>query len=94
MTTHGEASSWLFARGSESVRLVREETSHGCHLFLYGPSTDVVTHDFADLIECMKRQAEIEQALLAAGYQLTGPSSERRHEAGIWGGPDHRRSAT
>ena len=85
---------WLFTRGSESVRLVRAEDSKGCHLFLYGPGTEVVTHEFADVTECMKRQAEIEQNLLAAGYQLAQPSSDRRSEPGIWRGSDHRRAAS
>ena len=85
---------WLFTRGSESIRLVREENSKGCRLSLYGPGTEVATHEFADLTECMKRQAEIEQSLLAAGYQLAQPSSDRRSEDGTWRGPDHRRVAS
>lgn len=71
---------WLFTRGSESVRLVREEDSEGCRLFLHGPGTEVMVHEFADLTECMKRQAEIERNLLAAGYQLAQSSSDRRSE--------------
>lgn len=84
---------WLFMRGSESVRLVREENSKGCRLSLYGPGTEVVTHEFRDVTECMHRQAEIERNLLAAGYQLVQPSSDRRRDHGIWQGPDHRRVA-
>ena len=53
------------------MRLAREERSDGCRLILYGPGTDVVTHEFANVAQCMKRQAEIEQGLLASGYQLT-----------------------
>jgi hypothetical protein len=76
------------------VRLVREENSKGClRLFVYGPGTDVATYEFADVTECMKRQAEIEQNLLAAGYQFVQPSSDRRNEDGIWRGLDHRREA-
>jgi hypothetical protein len=71
---------WLFTRGTQSVRLVREEDSAGCKLFLYGPDTEVVTCEFADVTACMKRQAEIEQTLLAEGYQLAQPSSDRRTE--------------
>lgn len=86
--------SCLFTRGSDSVRLVREEDSKGCRLLLYGPGTEVVTHMFADITECMKRQAEIEQNLQAAGYHLAQASSNRRTERGMWSGPDHRRAAS
>jgi hypothetical protein len=85
---------WLFTRGHVSIRLVREEDSKGCRLFVYGPGTEVVTHEFADVTECMKRQAEIEQTLLGAGYHFTQPSSERRSEGGIWRGADPRRVAS
>ena len=71
---------WLYTRGHQSVRVVREEDSKVCRLFLYGPDTEVVTHEFADITECMKRQAEIERTLLAEGYQLVQPSSDRRSE--------------
>jgi hypothetical protein len=50
-----------------------------------------VTHEFADITECVKRQAEIEQHLKAAGYQLVRSASDRRREPGTWHGPDHRR---
>lgn len=83
---------WLFTRGSESVRLVRQENSKGCRLSRYGPGTEIVTYEFADLSECMKRQAEIEQTLLAGGYQLAQLPSDRRGENGTWHGPDHRRA--
>jgi hypothetical protein len=73
-------SGWLFTRGPQSVRLVREETSNGCRLFLYRPGPDVVTYEFANVAECMKRQAELEQGLLVAGYQLAQLSSDRRSE--------------
>ena len=74
-TTSIPEAGWLFTRGSESVRFVREENSTGCRLFLHGPGTDMVIHEFADLTECMKQQAEIEQHLLAAGYHLAQPSA-------------------
>ena len=83
----------LFTRGPQSVRLVREDGSNGSlRLFVYGPGTEVVTHDFRDVAECMKRQAEIEAQLLAAGYQLTQSSSDRRVDHGTWSGSDHRRA--
>jgi hypothetical protein len=85
---------WLFTRGPQSVRLVREENSKGCRLFLYGPGTEVVTHEFTEVTACMKRQAEVEQTLLAAGYQLMQPSSDRRSEDRTSRGADHRRVAS
>jgi hypothetical protein len=54
-----------------------------------GPGTEIVTHEFADVTACMKRQAELEQHFLAEGYQLEQSSSERRSQHGIW--RDHRR---
>jgi hypothetical protein len=72
---------------------VREENSKSCRLFLYGPGTEVVTHEFADVTKCMQRQAEIEQSLLAEGYQLAQLPSDRRGENGTWHGPEHRRAA-
>jgi hypothetical protein len=84
---------WLFTRGSESVRLVREEDASGCRLSVYGPGTDVATHEFADVAHCMKRQAAIENDLLAEGYHLAGPLSERRADDGMWHAADHRRAA-
>ena len=81
---------WLFTRGRHSIRLVRQEHSTGCRLVLYGPGTDVVTYDFADVTECMRRQAHIELNLLAAAYQLS-EFSDRRSGHEIWRGPDDRR---
>lgn len=71
---------WLFTRGSQSVRVTREEDSKGCRLFLAGPGSEVVTYQFGDVTECMKRQAEIERTLLVEGYQLAQASSDRRSE--------------
>jgi hypothetical protein len=88
-------SGWLYTRGPQSVRLVREENSKGCvRLFVHGPRTEVVTHEFTDVTECMKRQAEIELNLLAAGYQLAQPSSDRRSDREARNGPDHRQAAS
>ena len=81
---------WLFTRGSDSVRLVREETAHGCLLFVYGPGTKTTTHAFANVPDCMKRQAEIEQNLLGEGYQFGGTPSDRRSSPGQRSGADHR----
>jgi hypothetical protein len=83
-----------FTRGSDSVRLVRGDGSEGLPLRLYGPGTEVVTHEFADVTKCMKRQAEIEQNLLAEGYQFAQPASDRRSAPRTERGPDHRRAAS
>jgi hypothetical protein len=72
---------------------VREENSKGCRLLLHGPGIEIVTHVFSDVIECMKRQAEIEQNLLAEGYQFAQPASDRRNEPRIERVPDHHRAA-
>jgi hypothetical protein len=46
------------------------------------PGSEVVTHEFANLADCRKRQSEIEQNLLGAGYHIAqfSDSSERRDE--------------
>jgi hypothetical protein len=87
-------SGWLYTRGTQSVRLVREENSKGCVLSVHGPGTDVVTYEFADVTECMKRQAEIERSLLTAGYRLAESSSDRRSDREGWNGPGHRQAAS
>lgn len=66
------------------MRLVREEESNRCRLIICGPGTDIVTQEFANVAECMKRQGEIEQELVAGGYQLAQLSSDRRKEHGSW----------
>ena len=81
---------WLYTRGSESIRLVRKEDATACRLFLFGPGRERVSHEFADLTQCMHRQAEIERNLLAAGYQLSQPqATERRGKNSTWSGADH-----
>jgi hypothetical protein len=87
-------SGWLYTRGSESVRLMREEHSEGCRLCVSGPGTEVATHAFPNVIECMKGQAEIEQNLLAEGYQFAQSSSDRRSEPRMERVHDHRRIAS
>lgn len=84
---------WLFTRGPESVRMVREYGStRSCRLFVYGPGTEILIYDFSDLAECLKRQAEIDHQLLADGFDLDRLCSDRRAGYGIWSGADHRRA--
>lgn len=92
MTSKSQAA-WLFTRGQQSVRLVRDDDSKECHLFLFGPGTEIETYSFADVTECMKRQAAIELNLLAAGYQLERSSSDRRSQKRAGHGQDHLRAS-
>lgn len=88
-------SAWLFTRGSQSVRLVRNEQSGGrVHLLVYGPAETESSYEFGDIAECMKRQTDIEQTLLAEGYQLAARAAERRGTRRVWFGPDRRRSTS
>jgi hypothetical protein len=84
---------WIFTRGSECVRVERHEDINGCScLIVHGPDAETVTEEFSNVVTCMKRQAEIEQHLLTAGYQLAS-ASDRRAAPGIWQGADRRRPA-
>src|SRR5688572_26512674 len=82
---------WLFTRGATSVRVLRSEDGDGCRLLLYGPGTEVEVHGFADSTACMKRQADIERRLAAAGFQLALPAADRRSGRG---GTNHGRRRT
>ena len=62
---------WLFTRGAESIRLVREVGVKECRLVLQGPGHETAVHDFVDAIECIRRQAAIERDLLAAGFKFS-----------------------
>jgi hypothetical protein len=84
--------SWLYARGAQSVRLVREENAEGCHLVVHGPEAEIATYAFPNVAECMKRQAEIETGLQAAGYQLDTTSSDVAAHAGDRVAPSNVRS--
>ena len=89
-----QRNAWLFTRGSDSIRLLREERPDGCLLAVCGPGTEVLTYAFTNVTECMKRQAEIEQNILAEGYQFGQRSSERRSTPRTERAPDHRRAAS
>jgi hypothetical protein len=85
---------WLFTRGIESIRLVRRGDSTRCYLAVYGPGAGVETYEFENVAECMKRQAEIEQRLITAGYHVAISPPDRRNEHGSWQGIDQRRTAS
>ena len=76
------------------MRLVREENAEGCHVIVHGPETEMAIYAFDNLAECMKRQAEVEATLQAAGYQLDTTASDRRSTRAISRGGDHRRAAS
>jgi hypothetical protein len=83
--------SWLYTRGSYSVRISREPDSDGrVHLWVRGPEDETSCFGFADITECMRHQTVIEGGLLELGYRLE-PRSERRGNDAIWLGDDHRR---
>lgn len=62
---------WIYVRGKQSVLVSR--TAHpgpAGQLVVLGPGHEREVCDCADLNECIVRQAEIERALVAEGYQL------------------------
>ena len=61
---------WAFARESESIYLVREAGFKTYRLRVHGPGAEIVTHEFLDLIECVRHQAEIERKLVAEGFEF------------------------
>ena len=77
------------------MRLVREENSQRCHLVVQGSETEIAIYALPNVAECMKRQADIEGSLQAAGYQLDTItiSSDRRSKLLIRRDFDHRGAA-
>jgi hypothetical protein len=70
---------WLFVRGLESVRIVRTATRAGAvHLHVQGPGPHVESRTYADALECMEQQAELERRLVAQGYALERFTADRR----------------
>jgi hypothetical protein len=62
---------WLFVRGGDSVRVIRAATPEGgVRLHIYGPGNIQETHEFANVVACTTREAEIEQELVADGFTL------------------------
>src|SRR5436190_5483097 len=62
---------WVYARGKQSVLVSR--TAHpgpAGQLLVLGPGDARRVYECVDLNECVARQAEIERALVAEGYQL------------------------
>ena len=64
-------STWLFVRGSESVRMIRATTPEGrARLLVYGPGNTQAVHEFPDGIACSTQESEMERHLVADGFRL------------------------
>ena len=64
-------SAWLFARGTQSVRIVRvAQRNAGPRLLVEGPDASHVVHDFDDMIACAIHQSELERRLVARSFRL------------------------
>ena len=72
---------WLFTRGQMSVRIVRASTKSRMFLYVFGPDTELDMQEFADVLGCMKYQAELERRLVGEGFSLDRFMSERRSGA-------------
>src|SRR5438874_11947296 len=70
---------WLFTRGQKSVRIVRASTRSLMFLYVFGPDTELETQEFADVLGCMRYQAELERRLVGEGFSLERFMSERRN---------------
>jgi hypothetical protein len=66
---------WLFIRGGQSVRIVRDPGGPG--LDVQGPGTEYRRHDFSSEDELLEFQRTFEQRLAADGWELRA-SHERR----------------
>jgi hypothetical protein len=83
---------WLFLRGEESVRIVRDPGAFV--LRVDGPGYEREVHTFKDEAEVGEFQRNYEARLLAEGWML-GASQERRsgrERRSNNRGPDRRRS--
>ena len=83
---------WLFVRGEESVRIVRDPKAFV--LRVEGPGYEREVHAFKDEAEVGEFQRNYEARLLAEGWML-GASQERRSgrdRRADARGPDRRRS--
>ena len=73
---------WLFTRDAESVRIVRAADPAGTmYLLVQGPANSVEHREFADVLECMNYQADLERRLVSEGFTLER-FSDRRSRGG------------
>jgi hypothetical protein len=83
---------WLFLRGDESIRIVRDPEV--CALKIEGPGYEREIHAFKDEATLAEFQRDYEAGLASQGW-LLGASQERRsgrdRRTENRGGPDRRR---
>jgi hypothetical protein len=77
------ASSWLFVRGDESIRVVRPE---GRGLVVLGPGALREVRDFGTEADLQEYQVALAERLSELGWVLLGPDVDRRK------GTDRRRA--
>ena len=70
MTEELSQSVWLYRRASDlykrvsdSVLLIREESSDVCSLLVYWHGIEALTNEFPSVADCMMHQAEIENVV-------------------------------
>ena len=78
-------STWLYARGAESVRIEVRELGHALQLVVSGPGARQAAYDFADAASLFEHHAGQEAHLLTQGFCLERFSTDRRS------GKDRRR---
>jgi hypothetical protein len=66
---------WLFVRGSQSVRILRQD---GHRLSVCGPGRFRASYEFADDNEMSDFQLSYEQRLESLGWNAEGAEGERR----------------
>jgi hypothetical protein len=85
---------WLFAHGSDSVRMIRAATPEGhARLLVYGPGNTQDVYEFQDAAACSAHESAIEQRLVAEGFTLDQFTDRRDGEERRTAprGPDRRR---
>jgi len=74
-----EARTWLFVRGTESVRVKRTGFQDGTYeLMIEGPFAAESRLALPDVVTCVREQIQIEQRLVAQGFSLEALVSDRR----------------
>lgn len=74
------------------MHLVREQDSTRWRLSVSGLGAEAAVREFDNLAACMKWQAEVEQRLLAEGYQIAQMRSDLGSEDRAWQGSDQHRT--
>jgi len=88
-----EVTAWLFVRGEQSVRIVRNRTQ--LELSIDGPGADRQRREFADEDALLQFQRSFEQRLTADGWELQSMHERRSglDRRAVPRGPDRRRAA-